>query len=38
MFLLEKALLVLFLPWFADSPDQGEVEAIEILNGPVAGL
>jgi hypothetical protein len=38
MFLLEKALLVLFLPWVADSADQGEVEAIEIAIGPVAGL
>jgi len=40
MFLLEKALLVLFLHWFADSADprEVEVEAIEISIGPVAGL
>jgi hypothetical protein len=38
MFLLEKALLVLFLPRFADSADQDEVEAIEIEIRPVAGL
>jgi hypothetical protein len=38
MFLLEKALLVLFQPWFVESVDQGDVEAIEILIGPVAGL
>jgi hypothetical protein len=38
MFLLEKALLVLFQPWFVDSADQGEVEVIEIAIEPVAGL